>query len=211
MILLRTWTKPDTPNTAYISIDNKVWGTLPVRVLLPFYGVPVEQEIDEDEKDRLRGIILDHARDRLFDYLSKAEHSELSCRNLLKRKHLHPELIDACIADAKAKKFLSNERFAEIYVRSLLESGKSRRYIIGKLRVQQIPASIYAPILEEYYNRDESIERLTEEIVRMVVNYGDIPLAKKREKVFSSLYRRGWEMDTIHMAWERAGASEEGL
>lgn len=198
---LRISSRIEAPSSAYIKLDNICWGTLPVKLLQPFFVSEHEQEIEPEDEARLIDKLAVYARDLLFDYLSKAEHSEASCRNYLKRKRFHPQIIDECIEAAKSHNFLSDNRFAEIYIRSLLEAGKSRRYIIAKLRIQKIPASIYNPIFEEYYNPEETLERLTDEIMRLCLNYGDIPLSKKKEKAYASLYRRGWELDLISKAW----------
>ena len=204
MKLLRISSRIEAPRSAFIKLDNICWGTLPVKVLQPFFVSATDTEIDADEEARLLQKLLDYARNLLFDYLARAEHSEAACRNYLKRKRFHAQIIDECIEAAKTLNFLSNTRFAELYIRSLLESGKSRRYIIGKLRIQQIPSSVYNPIFEEYYNPEDSLTMLAEEISRLIVNYGELPLGKKKEKAFASLYRRGWELDLIHQAWERS-------
>lgn len=194
----------EAPSSARIKLNNIWWGTLPVKVLHPFFVSEQEQEIDSEAENRLIQKLSDYARDLLFDYLSKAEHSEASCVNYLKRKRFHPTIINAAIEAAKSHNFLSDSRFAELYVRSLLEAGKSRRYIIAKLRLQKIPASLYEPVFEEYYDPEETLERLSDEIVRLCLSYGDIPLSKKKEKAFASLYRRGWELDLIHKAWKKS-------
>lgn len=200
---LRISPRIEAPSIAIIKIGNISWGSLPVKLLQPFFVSPQEQELSADDEARLIQKLGDHARDLLFDYLARAEHSEAGCRNYLKRKHFHPQIIDAVIEQAKELNFLSDARFSELYIRSLLDAGKSRRYIIGKLKIHRIPASLYNPVFEEYFDPEDSITRLAEEISRLLVNYGDIPISKKKEKAYSSLYRRGWEMDLISKAWRK--------
>jgi len=209
MSRLRTWTKPENQRLVHISIDNSLWGTLPARVLLPYCAIEEDREAEDEEIDRIKGVIRAYARDQLFDYLAKAEHSEYACRNYLKTKKYHREITDVCIAEAKEKKYLSDTRYAELYIRSLLDAGKSRRHIIAKLRTQKIPSDVYEPLFEELIDPDTSLENLTAEIVRMRITHAEMPYQKLKDKIFSSLYRKGWELDTIRKAWERSGARSD--
>ena len=161
----------------------------------------MDEDVSEDTWGELRAHLLDYSRDRLFDYLAKAEHSELQCRRYLKSRLLHPELAEELIAQAKDRNFLSDSRYSELYIRSLLESGRSRRYIISKLKLQKIPASIYEPLLQEYYVPEDSQALLREEIKVLLVRYRELPGAKTREKVYAALYRRGWSLEEISSAW----------
>lgn len=204
MSLLRISTRTEAPRTAIIELDKEVWGTLPMRVLLPFMGLEQAGEIAEDKRNELIELIYQHHRAGLFDYLAKSEHSEWQCKLFLKRKLLHRNLIDRMIDEATDKNFLSNDRYAEILIRSLAEMGKSRRYIISKLQLQRIPSTLYEPYLQEYLQRDDSLSRLQAEVKSILLRYRDLPLIKQKEKVFTSLYRKGWEMDLIRDAWDKA-------
>ncbi len=203
MSLLRISTRTEAPRTAIIELDKEVWGTLPMRVLLPFMGLEQAGEISEERRNELIDLIYQHHRAGLFDYLAKSEHSEWQCKLFLKRKLLHRNLIDRLIDEATDKNFLSNDRYAEILIRSLAEMGKSRRYIISKLQVQRIPSTLYEPYLQEYLQRDDSLSRLHAEVKSILLRCRDLPMIKQKEKVFTSLYRKGWEMDLIRDAWDK--------
>ncbi len=34
------------------------------------------------------------------------------------------------------------------------------------------------------------------------LRYHDLPLNKQKEKVFAALYRKGFDLDAIHSAWQ---------
>jgi SOS response regulatory protein OraA/RecX len=204
MSLLRISTRTEAPRTAIIELDKEVWGTLPMRVLLPFLGCEQSGEISDDRREELLELVFEHHRAGLFDYLAKSEHSEWQCKLFLKRKLLHRYLIDRLIDEAKDKNFLSNDRYAEILIRSLAEMGKSRRYIISKLQVQRIPSTLYEPYLLDYLQRDDSLARLETEVKNILLRCSNLPFIKRKEKVFTTLYRKGWEMDLIRAAWDKA-------
>ena len=84
MSLLRISTRTEAPRTAIIELDKEVWGTLPMRVLLPFLGCEQSGEISDDRREELLELVFEHHRAGLFDYLAKSEHSEWQCKLFLK-------------------------------------------------------------------------------------------------------------------------------
>ena len=74
---------------------------------------------------------LSQARSRAIKYLSIREHASLELRNKLKHKGFEEKVIASVLSELKAKKLLSDERFAESYVRSRTQKG------FGPLRIQQ--------------------------------------------------------------------------
>jgi regulatory protein len=74
---------------------------------------------------------LSQARSRAIKYLSIREHASLELRNKLKHKGFEEKVIASVLSELKAKKLLSEERFAESYVRSRTQKG------FGPLRIQQ--------------------------------------------------------------------------
>ena len=172
-----------------------------MRVLHSLCGAEVEQELDEGRQQSIIEAIRQHHQNSLFDYLANAEHSQAQSEAFLKRRHLHPQLAQEIIERAKELNFLSDRRFAEIYLRSLLEGGKSRRYIISKLRQHGIKENIYTELFAEYYSRDRSLETLKEMIGSLLFKYRELAPAKALEKVYAALYRKGWDLDDISAAW----------
>ncbi len=185
---------------ASISLDDTVWGTLPARVLLTLYPVPCRLQIEDEQAEELKASLLSAAQNRLLDYLAKFEHSEFQARIYLQKYRFHSSLIEQAIAEAKERKYLDDDRFAEIYVRSLAERNKSRNYIVGKLHEQRIPPPIYQPYLDEYLVREDQVLYLKEQIDRLRLRYADKSPREQREKIIGSLYRKGYDLEQINEA-----------
>jgi SOS response regulatory protein OraA/RecX len=47
----------------------------------------------------------------------------------------------------------------------------------------------------------QTLDYLKSQILKLVSGYRELPIGKIREKVFSSLYRKGYELDDISIAW----------
>ena len=199
---LRYWTKNDKSRAAYVSLDNEIWGVLDIRTLRSMYPFANELELDSDQLNELLKLLENRIWWLLGEYQAKSEHSEYQCREYLKRKEFHPSLIDRAITIAKDKKYIDDTRFSEILIRSLIENGKSKRYIIQKLYTHRIPRNIYATMLEEAIDPEESRDRLKEMIIKLRIQYRELPQFKQKEKVFASLYRKGFDLEDIAAAWD---------
>ncbi|HPF08485.1 MAG TPA: RecX family transcriptional regulator, partial [Candidatus Cloacimonadota bacterium] len=51
---------------------------------------------------------------------------------------------------------------------------------------------------------DESQEMLLQMVDKLRIQYRELPQFKQKEKVFASLYRKGFDLDDIASAWERS-------
>ena len=196
-MILKLLKKSDKETKIWIYLDDELWGTLPARVLQRFLPLPFEEQVSEEEAEEIKSALIDSAKNRLLDYLAEFERSTRQCRNLLKRHHYHDSIIHPLIAEATSLGYLDDSRFAEILVRSLAERNKSRNYIVGKLFLQGITASIYEPYLEEYICKTDVRTYLAAEISKLKVRYRELPPAKQREKIIASLYRKGFDLDDI--------------
>jgi len=66
-----------------------------------------------------------------IDYLSRREHSSLELKNKLIRKGFVEDIVDEVLAKLRIDKLLSDERFAESYIRSRVKKG------FGPIRIKQ--------------------------------------------------------------------------
>lgn len=197
---LKYWKK--TERTAYLSLDDLIRGVLSIRTLRHLFGSETELEISDEAAIDLIQKLKKQAWTQITDYLAKAEHSEHQCRNFLERKSYAPDIIDEVIALCKDKGYLDDSRFASILIRSLLERGKSQRAIIQKLREQRISKDIYEPLLEDLYDPRRGHQLLTEQIDKLLFRHHETEPRKAKEKIFASLYRKGFSLDEISSAWE---------
>ena len=203
-MILKYWTKHEKSRAAYVSLDDELWGVLPLRTLRHLYPLGAQAELDEAGVNELKELLEKRVWQLLTEYLAKAEHSEHQCRSYLKRKDFHHTIIEKAISIALEKRFIDDARFSEILVRSLVERGKSRRYITQKLYEQRIPEALYQPFLEEYLSADTLKENLDAQMAKLLIRYRTEPPAKQKEKIFASLYRKGFELEDIAAAFSRA-------
>lgn len=205
---LKLWKKSERDRKAFVSLNDELWGVLSVKTLQSFlYPVPCELEIREDDAHILQKALRDAAWWEVTDYLARAEHSSHQCRALLARRFYHESIIRKCLELCSEKGYLDDSRFAEILIHSLVERGKSKRAIIAKLREQRLPSSLYEPLLEQLYDPKENASRLTEEISKLLFKYRELPKPSQKDKVFTSLYRKGFDLDDISAAWHQARKS----
>ncbi|MDD2227860.1 MAG: regulatory protein RecX [Candidatus Cloacimonetes bacterium] len=138
----------------------------------------------------------------MLKYLADSEHSSGQCRDYLKRKHVHPSISTKIVRDYLERKYIDDSRFVHILISSLIERGKSRSYIIHKLREQHIAAELWEDVLNEQYNPENSLEMLKEMVLKLRLQHKELPEYKQKEKVFTSLYRKGFDMEQIQSAWQ---------
>ncbi len=118
------------------------------------------------------------------------------------RKHSFQEgIADKCIALCIEKGYLDNRRFAEIYIRSLLERGKSKRAILMKMKEHRLDASVAESLLAELDDGKQSREMLKEQIIKLMRKHHEEEPRKAKEKIYASLYRKGFSLDEIADAW----------
>lgn len=198
-MLLKYWTK--NKNHSFISLDGEVWGVLPTRTLHHLYPFVSEIQISETQADELIALLEKRAWWMLTDYLAKSEHSEHDCRNYLRKHSFQEGIVDKCIGLCIEKGYLDNRRFAEIYIRSLLERGKSKRAILMKMKEHRLDASVAESLLAELDDGKQSREMLKEQIIKLMRKHHQEEPRKAKEKIYASLYRKGFSLDEIADAW----------
>lgn len=151
-----------------IFIDERIWGVLPKKLLKPFLQ---SNEIENEEFKEIKELLYNYSRDRLFTYLTQQEHSELESRNYLKKLKLHKSILENIIDFCLDKKFISDARLAELYVRSMIDLGKSKTEISYKLKTKGISASLIEQELTEQYNDQAKEEILKDNIAKAVKVY----------------------------------------
>ncbi|MCB5262628.1 MAG: recombination regulator RecX [Candidatus Cloacimonetes bacterium] len=197
---LKYWKKSE--RSAYLSLDDEIWGVLSLRTLQRLHPFSSELDISETQSQHLISELEKKAWWQITEYLAKAEHSEHQCRLFLGRKDYHKSIIDRCIELCKEKGYLDDARFAEILIRSLFERGKSARAITEKLYEQRIPPALYEPILQELQDPEQNRQLLREQIQKLLYKHRAQEPWKAKEKVYASLFRKGFSLDEIAQAWE---------
>ncbi len=199
---MRLRTIPKNRYSTRVELDGLCRGTLPTRVLLQLWPQNFEGEISEAEARELTDTLTKQAFSTLVDYLAKAEHSELQCRNLLQRKEFEPRIMEAALRRCRELNYLNDARFAEVLIRSQIARKASKRAIVAKLREQRIPAELWSVLLDELYPRQQATENIGELLAKYCATHRDLPPRKLKEKAFSHLFRKGFDLADIQNAWE---------
>ncbi|MBP7205892.1 MAG: regulatory protein RecX [Candidatus Cloacimonetes bacterium] len=173
-----------------------------MRVLLPLWPDNFEGEISAEEGRELIDALKKQALSTLVDYLAKAEHSEFQCRKLLQRKEFEARISESALRRCRELNYLNDARFAEVLIRSYMARKASKRAIISKLREQRISADLWSDLVDELYPPQQSSETISELLAKYCATHRDLPRQKLREKAFSYLYRKGFELADIQNAWE---------
>jgi SOS response regulatory protein OraA/RecX len=185
-----------------ILLDHIPRGILPDRILLSFFPYPFDGEITEKQAAELIELLDSRAREQLMKYVADREHSSAQCREYLKRKHYHHSLIDSLIAEFVQKRFIDDARYTELLINSLQERGKSKRAIISKLKEARLPELLWATLLNNLFNPARNRDNLAEQVLKLRTRFRELPISKQKEKIFSSLFRKGYDADEIQDAWQ---------
>ncbi|MBW6514084.1 MAG: RecX family transcriptional regulator [Candidatus Syntrophosphaera sp.] len=186
-------------------MDETCRGILPLRVLLPLYPAEFCGDISDAEAKELLDLLKKQALYLLMDYLAKAEHSEFQCRNLLKRKQFEASIREETIARCRELGYLDNARFAEVLINSHIARRASKRAISAKLREQRIAPLIWEPLLEELYDKEEAADNLSLLLKKYCATHRGLEPQKLKEKAFTYLFRKGFDLGDIQAAWEDLG------
>ncbi len=175
-----------------------------MRVLLPLWPDNFEGEISEEEARELIGTLKKQALSTLVDYLAKAEHSELQCRNLLQRKEFDARIIEEALSRCRDLNYLNDARFAEVLIRSYIARKASKRAIISKLREQRISTELWSDLVDELYPPQQSSETISGLLAKYCATHRDLPRQKLKEKAYNYLFRKGFDLADIQSAWDDA-------
>ncbi len=197
--------KFECDRSSIVTLDNIVRGILPDKILLTLFFIPFEGLIPEQQAVELLDIINHQAHQQLLKYISDSEHSSRQCREYLTRKLYQKATIDKLITDFTARKFIDDARYLKLLTESLIERKKSKRAIIAKLRETRLPSELWEEMIGELFNETDNLENLKEQVLKLRVHYAELPLSKQKEKIFVSLFRKGFDLDDVQSAWLATG------
>lgn len=190
-------TIPKSKTISIVLIDEERWGILPNRVLLRL-SLSTEREIDASELqlEKLKEELEKYAWDRFLKFLAYRERSMWECNNFLNHLPLQNSISDKLIELALKYNYISDQRFAEVLVRSLCEYGKSKQEIVRKLKEKQIADELINKYLAEYYYTQEQ-KILAYNIKKALARYSRFPEKERKEKLKIYLFRKGFTYSDI--------------
>jgi regulatory protein len=175
-----------------VYIDNKYSCSFSEGELLRL-GLRIGQDMaDEDLANLKHSAVLDKAKTRAFDLISRRPRSSWELKDYLKRKDYDKEVIESTISKLSELGYLNDLDFARRWVenRRLLKAASKRR-----LRQELKQKRISEEIIEQVLSEDETDER---EVLRELA-------ARKRKqtkyqdnlKLMQYLSRQGYNYDDI--------------
>jgi len=142
---------------------------------------------------------LSQAQSRAIKYLSIREHACLELHNKLKSKGFEEKVIANVLSELTTKKLLSDERFAESYVRNRTQKGFGPLRIQQELRERGITGDLLTEALD---NHDSAIWVAHARHVRQKRFGSDLPKGQKElNKQFRFLQYRGFTSSQIKGAF----------
>ena len=187
--------KPSIRKKKYYKIykDDEFLGSIPERFVPAEYFINPEKEISEDFLIFVQEWVYKNAQDKLLDYLSKIEKPVYDCRLFLKRHEMPDDVISVVIKEAEERNWVSDKRYAEMYISDSIYCGRSSLEIKHNLLLKKIDVVLIDNLLKEGYNEDTQNEVLENLISSLLKRYENIEKGKLFEKIATTLYRKGFK------------------
>lgn len=145
------------------------------------------------------------AEDVVVRLLARREHSQLELQQKLKQRGFDHDTSLKVLEKAKANGWQSDERFAEVWVRSCIARGDG----VSKIRAQAPQKGIPPELVEAVLQQEQPnwVELCYQRLVR---KFGQRPVAdtKQREKIIRHLLQRGFTFAVIKQALQRQSQAE---
>ncbi|MCB5250920.1 MAG: RecX family transcriptional regulator [Candidatus Cloacimonadales bacterium] len=159
-----------------------------------------EKEIEDNYLEVLRQSCISFARNKLLDYLAKSEKTKYDCIVFLRRYQIPEFMIRDLVKWAEEQKYLSDERYAEMYIQEAMLSYKSANEIRFKLKQKRVDSVIIEKLLLNIYNREAELELLEQYIEQMLNHEKEVNPKKLFERCATKLYRKGFKYDSFSRA-----------
>lgn len=148
----------------------------------------------------------DQAPEIALRLLSRREHSRLELSLKLRQRGVDASVIDDVLDDFEDRGWLSDERFAEVFVRQRMDAGYGPMKILADLQqrgVHQTPAELSAVSEQQWV---VSAVRLRERRFGLADLSDDWP---ERQRQGGFLARRGFTGEQVELALEKVRVWEE--
>lgn len=174
-----------------IFVDGSFFCSLTAETVLKS-GIKVGMEINKEEIEKIQAENEKSiALDRSLRYLANIK-TEKQVRDYLYSKGYTSKTVNYCITKLKDYKYLNDEEFAKVYVKSYCHK-KGKRLLAFDLKTKGVKESIIKNILDNLEENEDILINLSEKFLR------NKPKDKKTaQKLFSHLASKGFEFDEIN-------------
>lgn len=152
----------------------------------------------------------DHAaaRDTAVGFLARREHAKSEVQHKLRHHGFDEEIAAGVVDELSRQRLLSDERFAEVFIRSRAERGQGPVRLRAELRQLQVPSDLVERYLQA---ADVDWTTLARQVRRR--KFGDriANLPAERAKQMRFLQYRGFSADQIRAALGGRSAADDDL
>lgn len=185
-------------NRVNIELNDKFAFAIYVDVLFQL-GLKVGMEVDEaqiqaiqDEEQKKKAL------SQALTYLSYADRSEGELREYLTRKEYPLNIIEDALDRLKKVQYIQDERVAKQIVQAKQRVGKSKKYILEKLKQKKIGKIETVEAIEQHYNKVQeqaNIKNLVEKYLNVLAR--KYSAEEIKQKIAQKLYGQGYEWESF--------------
>lgn len=179
-----------------ITIENTEWGILTKKVLQTFSDVS-EWEVNEDEIESLKSEIRKFAKKRFYDYIAYRERSIKEIELFFNKLPIHKSISDEIISKAIENRLISDDRFANLKIKSLISRKKSKNEIILQLKQFGLEQENVNKTINKIYTEEIENEILKYNIDKAKKKYSKFSPKKAKTKSYQSLLRKGFSYEKL--------------
>ncbi len=176
-----------------VEVDGIVLGVLPQDAL--FAVCNKQGQITPEQKLSLEKAAFSFAKDRLIGYLSYKERSQKQVYEYLVRLPFNLRLATKLIEQMQEWNFLSQERFAYSFARSLKAKNIAKDLARVRLEYQGVEHTLREKVLLSVYHDDSFVAELA--VQKAVRKYARYPRSQMKRKCLAWLHRRGFRFEQI--------------
>ncbi len=168
---------------------------------------PVETDTEDTNPDSAKAeVTLATVRDKAMELLARREHSRAELKDKLKRREYEypADFIETVLDDFAERNLQSDERFAEVYVRSRINRGFGETKIRSELQSRGVTGDVMLLALEAAdVNWHDNAEAALTKKFSSAVRAENVRSQKIRAKMQRFLQNRGYNPDQIISAVNR--------
>ena len=143
------------------------------------------------------------AYDKAADLLTRREHTEKELKEKLSEKGFKEDEIRSAIDTLKSEGYLSDSRFAEVFIRSRLrKTAEGKPLILMRLTEKGVDRNTASEEVNSAWENEDYLPSLTREWCKLSRKYGE-------EKAEAKLRAKGFTSSEIRKAKERSDEDTE--
>lgn len=165
------------------------------------HNLNIDSSDENLEPQELIANIKQQLANKALSFLAKREYSQYELQQKLLRYCDDELLINELLLSLKEQNLQSNERFAELYVRSHTHRGKGPNWIRHQLMQHQISECL---IEDQLNNPDIDWDSITRTVLAKKANLGDLKQLEysQKAKLFNFMQQRGFPIEWINNAFK---------